>query len=97
MSVKIKDLFPVGTIIKVKDEEKRFMIMGILQQAKKEDIVKKFDYIAVPYPEGYLDPSSVVMLNQENIEEIVYYGFVDFERQVFMANVISKLGPDWGD
>jgi hypothetical protein len=97
MSVKVSALLPVGTIVGFKDSKKKFMVMGIMQKVPEGDTIKKYDYIGVPYPEGYVGKDSVILFQQGSIQDLVYYGYVDIERQSFMANVATKLGETWGD
>ena len=46
----VGNLFPIGTVVTVKDANKSMMIIGVLP----ENDGKRYDYIAVLYPEGYL-------------------------------------------
>lgn len=48
--MKIKDLFPIGLIVLLKDGKKRLMIIGIMQTDKGKD----FDYLGELYPEGHI-------------------------------------------
>lgn len=84
--MKIKELLPIGTIVRLKDAEKRMMIFGI-KQTNTEEGEKEYDYIGVMYPEGYLGGEYQFLFNHEDIETIYYRGFEDGERGEF----ISKL------
>ena len=41
------------------------------------------NYIAIPYPEGYIDSETMFLFMQEDIENVSFVGFVDAEMQVF--------------
>lgn len=84
-------ILPIGTVVKLKEAEKRVMIIGILQQVEEEGEKKLFDYIGIPYPEGYLGEESTILFNQEDIEGIAVLGFNDYERQVFIDSIESAL------
>lgn len=44
---------------------------------------KPTDYIAIPYPEGYIDSETMFLFMQEDIENVSFVGFVDAQLQVF--------------
>ena len=49
----MKDLLPVGSIVLLKGGVKKTVIIGVLQ-VSEENPEEMYDYIGVPYPEGYL-------------------------------------------
>lgn len=64
--------------------------MGYLQKVSAED--KKaaqadpslvYDYMAVPYPEGYLGKGSIFLFNEENICEVCFRGYDSDESKGF--------------
>ena len=70
----------LGSIVKIKGISKRlFMIMGYFPKAEKA----VYDYSAVLYPTGLLDPSGVFVLNQDGIEEVVFEGYLDEEGKAY--------------
>ncbi|MDO5411618.1 MAG: DUF4176 domain-containing protein [Lachnospiraceae bacterium] len=82
----IKGLLPVGSVVVLKDGEKRLMIIGIMQTNAGGD-GKEYDYLGIFYPEGYIGEEFQYMFNHEDIKEVVFRGFEDEERSKF----ISKL------
>ena len=48
----MKDLLPIGSVVLLKDATKKLVIIGVLQVNAEQN--KMYDYLAVPYPEGYL-------------------------------------------
>lgn len=86
----IKNLLPVGSVVKLKGVDKDLAIMGIMINSNG----KHFDYVAVPSPEGYVDANTVCMFNHEDIESVEYLGFMDLEFQLFRgtADTLSKSG-----
>lgn len=84
-------LLPIGTVVKVKEIKREVMIYGVLQR----DFEKKemLDYVAVPYPEGYSIDSLTITFNHDDIETVVYRGFEDDRRQIFLT-AISSIRKD---
>ena len=44
-----------------------------------------FDYLSVPYPEGFISPEYTYVFNHSDIEEVVFLGFDNEEEQEFQA------------
>lgn len=89
----MKTLVPAGSIVRLKNAAKRLMVIGVLQQKRSEEvegIPVVYDYIGVPYPEGYIGPDSAFLFNHEDIEETVFSGYEDEERKGFIE-VLSTL------
>lgn len=83
-ALKYEYLLPIGTVVKVKDVERRLMIFGILQKGTAVP-GRTFDYVAVPYPEGLLDNRLNIGFDHKDIEEIVFKGYEDRERTAFLV------------
>ncbi len=69
---------PVGTVLKLKNDEFQFMIMGF----NYEDEDKIYDYVGVIAPIG-IEPilkgvdKNVFFFNQEDIQEVYSLGYID--------------------
>ncbi|MBL0386030.1 DUF4176 domain-containing protein [Tumebacillus sp. ITR2] len=74
------DYLPLGTIVRLHKGTKRLMIYGRCLQ--KEETHEEFDYVGVPYPEGYLNPEKTFVFNHSAIEEVIHLGFVDEEEVI---------------
>ena len=48
-----KQLLPNGSVVTLKGATKKLMTIGI--EVEMEGDEKTYDYIAIPYPEGYID------------------------------------------
>ncbi len=86
--MKIKDLLPVGSIVLLKDGEKRLMIAGIMQN-DAGGTGKNFDYLGVLYPEGHIGEGFQYLFNHEDINEIIFRGFEDEERAEFLKKLTN--------
>lgn len=56
----MKDLLPIGSVVLLKDATKKLVIIGVLQVNAEQN--KMYDYLAVPYPEGYLGQITIICL-----------------------------------
>ena len=59
------------------------MIYG--RKQLKLDDEQMFDYLAVPYPEGYISPEYTYVFNHSDIEEIIFLGFDNEEEKTFQS------------
>ena len=73
-----KQLLPNGSVVTLKGATKKLMTIGI--EVEMEGDEKTYDYIAIPYPEGYIDSETMFLFMQEDIENV---SFVDAQLQVF--------------
>ena len=87
--MKIKDLLPIGSIVRLHDGEKRLMIIGITQSDASGN-GKEYDYLGILYPEGHIGDQFQYLFNQEDIEEVIFRGFEDDERVEFL-NKLTNL------
>ncbi len=76
-------LLPIGSVVKLKDNDQRVMITGVLQNSRAVP-GRTFDYIAVPYPEGMHDSRLNLGFDRSDIEEVVFRGYEDGERNGFL-------------
>lgn len=81
----MKNLLPIGSVVLLKDATKKLMIIGILQVKPSEN--KIYDYLAVPYPEGYLGSNNNFLFNDTDINEIIFRGYENPERENFIKAI----------
>ena len=82
-----KKLFPIGTVVLLKNAEKELMIIGILPISDN----KKYDYLSVAYPEGYINDKYLFLFNHEDIAKVKYLGYMDSSYQVFRSGLNAVL------
>lgn len=82
MEEKFNELLPIGSVVLLKNAEKRLMITGVFPIQTEEEEV--YDYVAVVYPEGYIGPRSNYVFNHGDIEEILFKGYDDEERKGYI-------------
>lgn len=85
MNVRIATLLPIGSVVLLKDAEKRLMIYGVRQT--EAETGQEYDYIGVLYPEGNMAEDIQFLFNHEDILEICFRGFEDQERADFLARL----------
>lgn len=83
--MKITELLPVGTVVRVKDFEHAVMIYGIKQIHFQTN--EEMDYIGVPYPEGYMGMDVQHLFNHSDIKEVLYMGYETEDRKVFLERL----------
>lgn len=86
--MKIKELLPIGSIVLLKDGEKRLMISGIMQ-TDTGGTQKNYDYMGVLYPEGHIGEGFQYLFNHKDINEIIFRGFEDTERVEFLDKLTN--------
>lgn len=87
---KVNDLLPIGTIILLKDGEKRLMINGIMQ-SDAGGSGASFDYLGIFYPEGHIGEEFQYLFNHEDIAQVIFRGYEDAERVDFLNKLASVL------
>lgn len=81
-----KDLLPIGSVVLLKDGTKKLMITGIKAvSSEKPDVV--FDYLGVVYPEGFLGDEYNFLFNHDNINDIIFKGYNNPERELFLEEL----------
>ena len=85
----INQLLPTGNVVTLKDAEKKLLIIGIT--VEHEELDKVYDYIAVPFPEGYIDQETMLLFDHKDIEKIEFIGFVNADFQAFRAEYEKRL------
>ena len=85
-------LLPNGSIVLLKGGNKRLMIYGrkqIVTGEENEEDQKEsiggtmFDYLGVPYPEGYINQDYAYVFNHSDIIDIIFRGYEDEEEEDF--------------
>lgn len=86
--MKVNELLPIGSIVLLKDGEKRLMISGIMQTDTGGN-QENYDYLGVLYPEGHIGEGFQYLFNHEDINEIIFRGFEDSERVEFLEKLAN--------
>lgn len=84
--MKFNELLPVGSVVLLDGAIKKIVIIGIMQVKHMEDgsdVI--YDYLGVPYPEGYMGMDTGLLFNHEKIKEIFFMGYSNDERDSFVS------------
>ncbi len=76
----MKELLPLGTVVRPKEATKSLMIIGTMQV---DEDGTTYDYISCMFPEGYLNDETFFTFNHEDIEEVLFIGCVNAESQAY--------------
>lgn len=82
---KYKKLLPIGSVVTLEGIKNRLMITGHLQKQANSEII--WDYAAVPYPVGLIDPTHMILFNHDKIVLISYIGLQDEEGLSYMEEL----------
>lgn len=84
-------LLPPGSVVLLKNSEKRLMIIGYLQSLSDDPSDKVYTYSGCLFPEGYLSADEVYLFDKEQIESISFIGYQDQEETEFLEKVEDYL------
>ena len=79
--MKLEGLLPVGSVVLIGDNTKRLMVIGFLQQEADTETV--WDYVGIPYPEGYMGSERTFLFNHDQISRVFFIGYQDDEQFAF--------------
>lgn len=79
----IKDLLPIGTVVTLQGGVRKIMIIGVKTTIRDAPEVI-YDYIGVLYPEGFLGDEGNFMFNHSDINDIIFKGYNNPERENFL-------------
>lgn len=78
----MNDYLPLGSVITLKNAQKRLMIAGRQQQMADGSL---YDYSAVLWPEGMIRSDQMYLFNAEDIARIWFIGLQDSEEFAFRS------------
>ena len=91
--MKIEGLLPIGSVVLLKGGNHRVMITGYAQKmVNREDAI--YDYVACPYPEGFIGPDQNYLFDREQVEKIHSIGYQTEGQEAYVEKVeqgIAKI------
>ena len=87
---------PLGSVVLLKGAKHCISIIGFCLVLKNQNN-KQYDYVGVPYPEGFLGLNSVMYFNHSGIDKIISVGFSNEEEKAFkdrLKNAVNMLSKD---
>ena len=76
----------LGSIVKLNETEKKFMIIGYEVSTSSEGSVV-YDYLGCLYPEGVFDTEQNFLFNHDQIEKVLFEGYLDEEGISFKTDL----------
>ena len=70
----------IGTVVMLKGEGKKVMVIGYFGQDSQGHNV---DYMGVVYPQGYLSEDAIVGFDQNEVIQVLHEGYKDLEQERF--------------
>ena len=83
-------LLPIGSVVLLKESTKRLMIIGIIQRSAS-NANNIYDYCGVVFPEGFLSSETLLLFNNDQIEQIFALGYQDAEQLGFKARADEAI------
>ena len=83
-------MLPLGSVVILKGNVKKMMIIARLIALPVKGQVYRFDYGACPYPEGMVG-DSLIYFNQEDIFKVVQEGYTDDDNEIMLENIEAML------
>ena len=83
-------MLPLGSIVILKGNTKKMMIIARVIGLPVKGEVYRFDYGACLYPEGMVG-DSLIYFNQEDILKVVQEGYTDDDNEIMLENIEVML------
>ena len=84
----LSGFLPIGTVVLLKEGQKRLMIAGILQRDTENS--RLWEYVGVLYPEGYVGAKDMYLFDGDAIDKIYALGYQDEEQFDFKKMADEK-------
>lgn len=82
------ELLPLGSVVIVKGNIKKLVVIARGLVTKVAGQMKLFDYGAVLYPEGLLG-DEIVYFNHKDIKKIIHNGYSDDDDKQMVENILE--------
>ena len=87
----MKNLLPNGSVVVLKDSNRKIMIHARWQGLEGETENRIFDYGACLYPEGTLDANETILFDHENIEYVLFVGYRDIDEFKYLEYIKEQV------
>lgn len=87
-----KRYLPIGSVIKLKNNNKSIMITGYYSVEYARDL-EIYDYSGCAYPEGVMIKSSCCSFNQSDIKEVLFDGYKTDEYKT-LTNGLNEIDEE---
>lgn len=80
------DFLPVGSVVIIKGNVRKIMVVARGVMTKINDEMMLFDYGAVLYPDGLIN-EKIIYFNHKDIHSVVFKGFEDSDEILMRENI----------
>ena len=86
--MKFSEYLPLGSVVLLENGIKKIVIIGYFptQHTDTGEVVS-YEYLGIPYPEGFVGMDSGLLFNHKDIRETVSVGYSNEEREVFVKTL----------
>ena len=84
----MKNLLPIGSVVTLTDATKKIMIIGTDVKLEDDDTI--YNYVGVPFPEGYIGSEVLFLFQNDDIENVDFVGFVNSEVQIYITQTENE-------
>ena len=84
-----KELIPIGSVVLLKQGTKPIMVYGRKHPVQEESGTKIYDYVACPYPEGYLLNAISFFFDHSKIDKILHMGYINEDEKYLKIELLS--------
>ncbi|WP_304580917.1 DUF4176 domain-containing protein [Dubosiella newyorkensis] len=91
--MKMPELLPLGSVVTLKNGDKKIMIIGRFQRSKESG--KIYDYAAVLWPEGMIDSTKMYLFDHKDTRVLYYIGLQneeEFNFRFVLEEEYEKVG-----
>lgn len=85
----IEKLLPIGSVVSLHEATRKIMIIGLSVKVKETNTI--YDYIGLPFPEGYIDNEKMFLFFAKDIKDVHFLGYVNAETQVHLREYAAHL------
>lgn len=85
----IDKLLPIGSVVSLKEATRKLMIIGLSVKVKETNTT--YDYIGLPFPEGFIDTEKMFLFFAKDIKDVHFLGYVNAETQLHMREYAVHL------
>ena len=80
---------PYGSVVKLKDDGRLYMIVGLQVEVKnsKNNSEYYFDYSSIVLPKGYIGEEEMVLFNADSIGKVVFKGYMNKKISTYYEDV----------
>lgn len=84
----IEKYLPIGSVVLLKDAQKKIIILGYRVITKK-NTKDEYDYCGYLYPEGFINLGKNLVFNHSDIDKVLFVGYSDDEEKKFRGKMAN--------